>query len=276
MDWYWRFMMGLSPRLEDRLELQRIAPELFGPDRTDNDVPDGERDEWSRGLWLRRDLRRWLQTDDPRPVIPIRKGSCSERRCPLRLNGSPGRAFSGRPADDEGAIVLRLMTVAGGWKSKSSAFFDMARKVHGGKGAVKDLLLTDPYIYIDKSEEDNVGGIDNFLTYLDCLRIDRGAEITIQQPPYAKGKKATSGAIWRRRVSMHGKTNSYSVRFAFFHAVSQTRFHDRFYVARHANGSISGLFGPSMNGLNDKSFALMGELEDVTLKGLCRQLDGWN
>ena len=158
------------------------------------------------------------------------------------------------------------MTVAGGWTSKAGAFFDMARKVHGGKGEIKVLLLTDPYIYVDKSEEDSIGGIDNFLGYLDCLKISRGAEITIQQPPYARGKKAASGAVWCRRVAEHGERGGYNVRFAFFHARSQSRFHDRFYVARHSNGSVSGLFGPSMNGLNDKSFALMGELEGVTLK----------
>ena len=122
----------------------------------------------------------------------------------------------------------------------------MARKVHGGKGEIKDLLLTDPYIYVDKSEEDIVGGIDNFLRYLDCLNISRGAEITIQQPPYAKGKKTASGAIWRRRVAEHGERDGYHVRFIFFHARSQSRFHDRFYVARHSNGSVSGLFGPSI------------------------------
>jgi len=142
----------------------------------------------------------------------------------LRLGGSPGRVLSGRPEDDEGSVVIELMTVAGGWTSKAGAFFDMARKVHGGKGEIKDLLLTDPYIYVDKSEEDIVGGIDHFLRYLDCLNISRGAEITIQQPPYAKGKKTASGAIWRRRVAEHGERDAYHVRFIFFHARSQSRF----------------------------------------------------
>lgn len=277
MDWYWRFTMGLLPRLEDRLELRRIAPELFGPEVTDDDLPDGERQDWLHDQWLPREVRRWLRTDDPRPTVAVRKGSCPQQGCPLRLGASPGQVLSGRSEeDDEGSFVLQLMTVAGGWKAKANAFFDMARKVHGGKGAIKDLLLTDPYIYVDKSAEGTIGGIDNFLRYLDCLNIDYGAEITIQQPPYAKRNKAASGPIWRKRVEEHGKTNGYRVLFVFFQAVPQTRFHDRFYVARHSNGSVSGLFGPSMNGLNDKSFALMGELEDVTLKGLCRQLEGWN
>jgi hypothetical protein len=45
------------------------------------------------------------------------------------------------------------MTVAGGWSAKAKVFYDMARKVHGGMGPIKDLLVTDPYIYVDKSEK---------------------------------------------------------------------------------------------------------------------------
>jgi len=65
MDWYWRFTMGLSPRLEDRLELGRIAPELFGQDRNDNDVPMASLKERPHSLLFRRELRLWLRTDDP-------------------------------------------------------------------------------------------------------------------------------------------------------------------------------------------------------------------
>jgi hypothetical protein len=35
------------------------------------------------------------------------------------------------------------------------------------------------------------------------------------------------------------------------------------------------MFGPSMNGLNDKSFVLVGELEEMTLRRLRCCLDGW-
>jgi hypothetical protein len=177
-------------------------------------------------------------------------------------------------AATDGAVVLELMTVAGGWSAKAKTFFDMARKVHGRKGPVKNLLVTDPYIYLDKSEENTTGGIDNFLHYLDCLDISQSG-IAIYQPPYAKGKKGASGALWRRAVEQHGKTQGYAVRFGLFRTITQTRFHDRFYLTRHRDGSVSGLFGPSMNGLNDKSFVLVGELEELTLKRLLSCLDGW-
>lgn len=59
------------------------------------------------------------------------------------------------------------------------------------------------------------------------------------------------------------------------HINRDARFHDRFYLARHRDGSVSGLFGPSMNGLNDKSLVLVGELEEMTLRRLRGCLEGW-
>ena len=90
MDWYWRFMMGLPPRLEDRLELGRIAPELFGPDRNHNDVPDGEPQERLHCLLFLRDLRRWLRTDDPRP-----HGGSARRFVPASWLSLEARRFAG-------------------------------------------------------------------------------------------------------------------------------------------------------------------------------------
>jgi hypothetical protein len=57
--------------------------------------------------------------------------------------------------------------------------------------------------------------------------------------------------------------------------ITGTRFHDRFYLARHRDGSVWGMFGPSMSGLNDKSFVLVGELEEMTRRRLRGCLDGW-
>jgi hypothetical protein len=131
------------------------------------------------------------------------------------------------------------------------------------------------YEYVDTSEENTVGGINNFLAYLDCLEIHRSG-VSVWQPPYASGRTATSGPIWRRSVTSHGKKNGYDTRFKFFKILTGTRFHDRFYLTRHLDGSVSGLFGPLMNGLNDKSFVLIGELEALTLKRLLDCLDGWH
>lgn len=275
-DWFWRFHMGLPPRSEDRDVLRRIAPELFGGDHRASDEPQRV---WWDAKSFREEVRRWLRTEDERPLVIVHEGTCPQPDCPLKLGGRPGTILSSSPLGDEatndGTVVIELMTVAGGWSAKANAFFDTARKVHSGKGPVKDLLITDPFIYADKSEEGTVGGIENFLKYLDNLDIPRSVTITIFQPPFAKGKKAESGRVWRRSVAEHGKKQGYSVKFDYFRTVTGTRFHDRFYLVRHDDGTVSGLFGPSMNGLNDKSFVLIGELEAMSLKRLRDFIDGW-
>jgi hypothetical protein len=275
-EWYWRLHLGLPPRPQDRNTLRRIAPELFG---NNHDVVYESGSEFQERLWdasaFRQELKRWLRTDESRPLVTVRDGSCPQQDCPLKLGGQPGQALDHRTQADNGSVVVELMTVAGGWSVKANALYDMARKVHGGKGPIKELLVTDPFIFLDKSEENTTGGIASFLKYLDCLNIPQ-SEITIHQPPYAKGKKGASGPLWRRTVAEHGKRKGYKVRFVYFRTITETRFHDRFYLARHADGSVSGLFGPSMNGLNDKSFVLVGELEAMTLKRLRGCLHGWH
>jgi len=168
------------------------------------------------------------------------------------------------------------MRVAGGSKAKVNMFLDTARKIHGGKGPAKDLLVTDPYIYADEGEDETPGGTENFVKYLDVLNIPTSETFTIFQPPYAKGNKIDTGDVWRTSVKQYADRRGYKFEFKHFKTKTGTRFHDRFYLARHDNGLVSGLFGPSMSGLNDKSFVLIGELETMSLKQLCDSIEGWS
>lgn len=277
LEWYWRMRLGFPPRSEDHETIRRIAPELFCRGRENIAEPAGDQHTRFKNSF-REEIKSWLGTLDDRPRVTVHEGACPQNDCPLGLGGRTRQVSIDRTGVEsitpEGTAVIELMTVAGGWSAKAKTFFDMARKVHGGKGEVTHLLLTDPYIYLDKSEEDTTGGLDNFRKYLDCLDISRKG-LAIYQPPYAKGKRGASGALWRRTIEQHGRTHGYSVRFGFFRTLTNTRFHDRFYLTRHRDGSVSGLFGPSLNGLNDRSFVLVGELEDLTLKRLLSCLDGW-
>lgn len=280
MDWYARFLMGLPPRPEDRADLRRIAPELFMPGHTRR--PNGTQliPDFEGWLWLQplsEQVRRWLatETEEVRPRVTVREGSCPQHDCPLNLHTKPRRGSAGEPRSDE-PFVIELMTVAGGWSAKAKAFFDMTRKVHGGKGDVKDLLITDPYIYFEHSEDGTAGGTASFLEYLENLNITPRSKLTIYQPPYAKGDKEKAGETWRTNVRQHADSKGFEVEFEFFHVLSSARFHDRFYLARHVDGTVSGMFGPSMTGLNDDSFALMGEIEDLTMKRLLSHLKNWN
>jgi hypothetical protein len=81
LDWYWRLRMGLPPRPEDREILGRIAPELFG---LDGNLM-RESDECQRRLpsaeAFRGAVRRWLRTEDDRPLVTVREGSCPQHDC---------------------------------------------------------------------------------------------------------------------------------------------------------------------------------------------------
>ncbi|ESX91385.1 hypothetical protein [Mesorhizobium sp. LSHC412B00] len=131
---------GMPPRSEDREALKRMAPELFGPNSS-NELDFGYdfKGRFWDGSAFRQEVKNWLQTKEDRPLVTIRDGTCPQQDCPLRLAGRPGQIMSGRCDADDGSIVIQVMTVAGGWKAKADAFFDMARKVHGGKGRIKDI-----------------------------------------------------------------------------------------------------------------------------------------
>jgi hypothetical protein len=272
-DWYWRFNAGLPARPEDREAIRRFAPELFNRNFDREDYPRPRRwhdDEfWS-------DVMRWVNTDEWRSLVTVREGSCVQLNCPLRLGRPPNSVSSGSASAASEDIVLEFMSVAGGSKDKVNAFLSAARIVHRDNGFTKDLLVTDPYIYADRGEDDTPGGTANFLKYLDVLNVPANGTLTIFQPPYAKGNKAGSAPVWRKSVEQHGNTRGYRIEFKHFRTKTGTRFHDRFYLARHGNGLVSGLFGPSMSGLNDKSFVLIGELETMSLKQLCGSIEGWS
>lgn len=277
MDWYVRFWLGLPPRPEDRAELRRIAPELFLPGRSNDAEPfqDHQGRRWLPPL--REQLVRWLATEPEEAPsrVTVREGSCPQHDCPLKLDAKP-RQVRDEESESDQPFVIELMTVAGGWSAKAKAFFDMTRKVHGGKGDIKDLLITDPYIYYEQGEDGTAGGTTCFLNYLDNLNVAPRSKLTIYQPPYAKGDKEIAGKAWRTSVRQHAEGNGFEVSFVFFDVISNARFHDRFYLARHVDGTVSGMFGPSMTGLNDDSFALMGEIEHLTMKRLLSHLRDWN
>jgi hypothetical protein len=268
LDWYWRFHFGLPPRPEDREDLTRIAPELFIEGRS---CPSASR--WQEDTdGFRAAVRQWLKTEDAPPFVSVRVGSCPSPDCPIKLGGGSDTPLAGsselETSNADGNLLLRFMTVASGWNSKASVFFEAARKIRGGKGSVKELLLTDPYLFEDQGEDGTSGGIRRFLEYMDVLNVPRGAHLRVLIPPYAKGKKAEKSRIWKAQVETHAFSKNITVTFSYFRTRSNARFHDRFYLAKHQSGLISGLFGPSMNGLSDSSFALIGEVESETLRNL--------
>jgi hypothetical protein len=98
------------------------------------------------------------------------------------------------------------------------------------------------------------------LQYLDVLELHEGSTLTICIPPDARGAGEQFQIIWSSTVETHIKRRKVSLSVRPFRA--GCHFHDRFYIAQHSNGKLSGLFGPSINGLSDKDFVLIGEMEE--------------
>lgn len=276
VDWFWRMQMGLPPRQVDLKALMRIAPELFGSELEMSQIITDKMpgsDLFPTPLVV--EISRWLRAKGHHAIFSTTT-RCDRPDCPLKMGDLQEQSVTPAIIQDD-SFVIELMTVAGGYKKQANIFFDMARKIHASssRGPITSLLVTDPFIYLDKSEDGTAGGIDNFKMYLDCLEISKSG-LVIYQPPYAKGEKVKGGEVWRRSVTHYLEAREIYADFTYFRATTGKRFHDRFYLARHKNGSVSGLFGPSMNSLNDSSFVLVGEIEAQTLKRLCSHIELWH
>ena len=203
-------------------------------------------------LWPFLFIHRGRTGHDPgNPGGSIVIGECPAPDCPLRAP-----ALAGPPTD--AAIVLRLMTVGGGSDRRAPIreFLDLVRRVHKGSRA-REVILTDPYIYSDAGEDDRTGGYANLVEYLRALNLGEDSEFVVRLNPRAKRASQAVKEILKR-----------AIRDAFPRARVETftgnsHFHDRFYLVRDAAGGFTGIFGPSLNGLDSNSVVLMGELEQT-------------
>lgn len=119
----------------------------------------------------------------------------------------------------------------------------------------REVILTDPYIYADEGEGGATGGYGSLVQYLKALNLTQDSEFILRLNPAPKRATTAAKTLLARTV----KTAFPRVRLDTFSTGS--RFHDRFYLVRDRDGSIAGLFGPSLNGLGTDSVVLMGALE---------------
>lgn len=256
MEWWIRFCLGLPARPQDVGELTLALPELFifGQDRCPLD------DHVLLPWWLYpadrvlkvRDLRDWVRSAEiPNESAFVSPEYCPAKECPLRDTHHP--AIVGDVA------VLHLMVAGGVHKPPKQEFLNLVRKVHKGK-IIREVILTDPYIYLDIGEEGDVGGYDAVIDYLGALGLDRDSQFKLKLNP--SPKKATKKA--RKLLCRKLKSSFIKINISNFN--QGNKFHDRFYLARDDSNRMAGVFGPSLNGLATKSIVLMGELEEEALK----------
>jgi len=258
MDWWFRFHMGLPPRPEDLRELRRIAPELFSRHRLNRQI-----DRYSYPQIEHEWILNWIASSEGYSDYRIVDAqNCPRPRCPLKEHPT-----GGNPQDKDSAeIRIDLMSLGGGKKEPLGVFLDAVRRVHARKGAVTAFIVTDGYIFTPESEHATPGGFGNFLQYLDVFELIEGSTLTIFLPPDAHGAGKQGQINWTRAVSEHVKRRKATVTLRPFRAGSH--FHDRFYLAQHKSGELAGVFGPSMNGLSDNDFVLVGELEENVIARL--------
>lgn len=267
MDWWFRLHMDLPPRPEDMRELERIAPELFSQRRYRNEIAHDDR---FPGRYYRESILRWIASAERevrREDRIIDARNCPHPRCPLKESIEVGRD-RGAGARDENSAEVRIdfMALGGGKKSPMGIFLDAARRVHARKGVIKTLIITDPYVFTSQSQHGTTGGIANFLQYFDIFEMQPGSTISIFVPAGAHGAGGTGQHNWSSAVSERARLKNASIAVRPFNVGGH--FHDRFYLAQHTSGKLAGLFGPSMNGLGDNDFVLIGELEENVLARL--------
>lgn len=257
MDWLIRFSLGLPARQVDAKAVRRLLPEL-------------QNQNWQPArrhliFWLTDDiyssdqfveaLRRWILQVEDVPTSLLEHGKCPAQNCPLRQNGACASDMAGDCADE---LFLRYQVAAGGPNARAprESFFDLVRKVHPAADRPREVILTDPYIYTDVSEDGLEGGFNNLVGYLTNLGIEQSDDFTLTTTPSPKRGGKTAKHNLQRLL----KKRFSSISFKDFSP--RLAFHDRLYIVRHKSGAMRGVFGPSLNGLSSQAIVLMGELTD--------------
>lgn len=267
MNWLLRLSLGLPARPSDLEEMQRVVPELLDKDwqgnidrtrlllplvlihRTGHVVDARE---------LADAIRAWVREVPGRDVPrgPSAAGPCEHPECPRRPSVVQAASDHGSTddRDSEQPALTHLMVVGGGPGKKPlrDRFLDLVRKVHSGAGAAVKVVVTDPFLLTDTSENGTSGGFKNFCDYLRELHLASNAVLFITPGPKKPSANRTRWIDSVQKAFPGLRIESFASKFSF---------HDRFYIVEHQGGDVRGVFGPSMNGLSDTDIALFGELE---------------
>lgn len=153
------------------------------------------------------------------------------------------------------------LIVAGDKKSPLKNFLNLVSKHHKkDKGDIKEVIITDPYILSEFSEEGKSGGFINLIKYLEELGIDKNYNFTFKYLGAPKGQTDEKIRLFENKL----KIKFTNIKFNRLNM----QFHDRLYIIKDNQAVYRGLFGPSLNGLTAKSIVLMGEIKPDTIKDL--------
>lgn len=254
MDWFIRFCLGLPAREEDASAVRQAIPEL---------QREGLNIQRRHYLWLFEDfptneaiidaLRGWVSNVDEGNV-PIHG---PRHRCPL--SNCPWKDQHSGEGERDDLVIAEYLVAAGGPDAKPprDSFFELVRRTHPIADPPRDVILTDPYIYSDMSEDGFTGGFDNLTMYLKTLGLSTDDSFSLSLTPSPKRGTVTA----KRNLHRHLKKIFQHVQLKDFSP--RLKFHDRFYIVRHRSGELKGVFGPSLNGLSSDSIVMMGDIGDI-------------
>jgi hypothetical protein len=255
MDWFIRFSLGFPARPEDVFALKQALPELY----SNESQVRHKRLTWLLELSFMSNhelieaLREWSsEVDDSIESLSKHNLECRAVNCPVR-KGSLSKYNDGEP------FIAEALVASGGPNAKppKDSFLNLVKQVHPQNDIPNEVIITDPYIYSDVSEDGMEGGYSNLVSYLNALGLQDDDSFTLRMTPSPKRGTITS----RRILQRHLKNEFKNIKFVDYSP--KLKFHDRFYVVRHRSGTIKGIFGPSLNGLSSDAIVLMGDIEGI-------------
>jgi len=249
-----RFFLGLPARIQDVEEIERVIPEL-------HDLRKPETRKRIRRIHhlffdfdedLFEELESWIKSSRDEPLRNADLINCPKEDCPIRL----GHSHSNSSGDFN---HLEYLIAGGGPESKppKGMFFDLVSKSKKKMGIIKEVILTDPYIYHELGEDGADGGYANLSTYLSTLGLSEESSFTLKKNPSPKMGTKQSIELLDRFL----KKNYPNISIGNYSP--KCKFHDRFYIVRDDKGKLGGVFGPSLNGLNSNAIVLMGDIEGL-------------
>jgi hypothetical protein len=270
MDWLLRFTLGLPAREQDIAAVKKTLPELAD---SENGFSDGEI-YWPLYPRFRTskefidELRNWIKCAEETDSDWVDATACPESNCPMRHIQHSSKLNNDEP------VILEMLVMGGGPSQKTSKsqqtpkarFFDLVRKAHKNTKLVREVILTDPYIYSDVSEDGIEGGSNNLIEYLQTLGLSQEDHFSLITNPSPKRGNKQAKTNLQKMIKNH-----YS-NISFRDFSPSLKFHDRFYLVRYKSGDLKGVFGPSLNGLNSDAIVVMGDIDDIKLLKQLQQL----
>lgn len=278
MTWFLRFILGLSPRIEDVKQIKEDFPELFFSDDTEKPLRlmldlhiriHGHQNIFIDGdiETIIQQLKRWIKI-----AQDLDKSDDHLQKPDSRLNGCVGGRclFSNETNKDksnesEEPQILEVMTIGGGLKRKApmDAFVGLLKKVHSNEDKPPhSIFITDPFLYVAINEKnDNKKPFENLKKYFSTIGITENTSFNLYTTSDGdfKSFQKIMNDCFKKATLNHLSNIGYT-------------FHDRFYIASYKKGH-KGVYGPSISGLSKKDVVLMGEIEPQTLTFLTRILN---